>query len=85
MEAVPYSEITEDSKRWVFARPYNANAETRVLTLEENKAGFNGLLGRLRISEFGLSDALWFFNQCLADTPRKGIINIEKWRFERWN
>lgn len=34
MENVPYNEITEDSKRWVFARPYNANA----LKLEENKA-----------------------------------------------
>lgn len=35
METVTYNDITEDSKRWVFARPYNANAST--LKLEDNK------------------------------------------------
>ena len=35
METVAYNDITEDSKRWVFARPYNANAPT--LKLEDNK------------------------------------------------
>ena len=36
METVAYNDITEDSKRWVFARPYNPNAPT--LELEEKKA-----------------------------------------------
>ena len=36
METVAYSDITEDSQRWVFARPYNPNAP--ILKLEENKA-----------------------------------------------
>ena len=35
METVAYNDITEDSKRWVFARPYNANAP--ILKLEDNK------------------------------------------------
>ena len=35
METVTYNDITEDSKRWVFARPYDANAST--LKLEDNK------------------------------------------------
>ena len=36
METVAYNDITEDSKRWVFARPYNADAAP--LKLEEIKA-----------------------------------------------
>ena len=36
METVAYNDITEDSKRWVFARPYNPNAP--ILKLEDNKA-----------------------------------------------
>ena len=35
METVAYNDITEDSKRWVFARPYNANAP--ILKPEDNK------------------------------------------------
>ena len=35
METVTYNDITEDSKRWVFARPYDANAPT--LKLEDDK------------------------------------------------